>query len=40
LLKDCYGLRQVGVRGHCKVHAHLMFAVLVMSDEQLIRLIQ
>lgn len=40
LLKDCYGLRQVWVRGHCKVHAHLMFAVLVMSAEQLMRLIQ
>ena len=40
LLKDCYGLRQVWVQGHCKVHAHLMFAVLVMSAEQLMRLIQ
>ena len=40
LLKDCYGLRQVWVRGIARYMRNLMFAVLVMSAEQLMRLIQ
>jgi Transposase DDE domain/Transposase domain (DUF772) len=39
-LKDGRGLRQVWVQGHAKVHAHLMFAVLVLSADQLMRLLQ
>jgi hypothetical protein len=39
-LKDGRGLRQVWVRGCTKVHAHLMFGVLVLSADQLMRLLQ
>ena len=39
-LKDGRGLRQIWVRGHTKVHAQLMFGVLVLSAEQLMRLLQ
>ncbi len=39
-LKDGRGLRQTWVRGHAKVNEHLMFGVLVLSAEQLMRLMQ
>jgi hypothetical protein len=38
-LKDHYGGRQVRVRGHDKVYAHLMFGVLVIAAEQILRLL-
>ena len=37
-LKDTYGGRNVRVRGHAKVFCHLMFGVLAMTVEQLMRL--
>jgi IS5 family transposase len=37
-LKDEFGGRQVRVRGHRKVHAHLMFGLLVIFADQLLRL--
>jgi hypothetical protein len=39
-LKDGRGLRQVWVQGHAKVHAHLMFGVLALCADQLMRLLQ
>lgn len=38
-LKDNYGARFVRVRGHAKVYCHLMFGVLALSAEQLMRLV-
>ena len=38
LLKDAYGGRHVWVRGHAKVFCHLMFGVLVLTVDQLMRL--
>ena len=38
-LKDHYAGRQVRVRGHDKVYAHLMFGVLVIAAEQILRLL-
>jgi hypothetical protein len=38
-LKDHYGGRQIWVRGHAKVYAHLMFGLLVITAEQLLRLL-
>jgi len=38
-LKDDFGGRYVRVRGHAKVLCHLMFGVLALSIEQLLRLI-
>lgn len=38
-LKDNYGARFVRVRGHAKVFCHLMFGVLALSAEQIMRLI-
>jgi hypothetical protein len=38
-LKDCCGGRNVRVRGHYKVHAHLMFGLLVVFAEALLGLI-
>ena len=38
-LKDHYGGRQVRVRGHDKVYAHLMFGVLVIAAEQMLRML-
>jgi Transposase DDE domain/Transposase domain (DUF772) len=38
-LKDGFGARQVWVKGHSKVHAHLMFGVLCLCAEQLMRLL-
>ena len=37
-LKDEFGGQMVRVRGHRKVHAHLMFGVLVIFADQLLRL--
>ena len=38
-LKDLYGGRHVRVRGHDKVYAHLMFGVLVIAAEQMLRML-
>lgn len=38
-LKDNYGGRKIRVRGHKKVFAELMFAVLVIAVEQTLRLV-
>ncbi len=39
LLKDHHGGRQVRVRGASKVYEHLMFGILVIAAEQLLRLL-
>jgi hypothetical protein len=39
LLKDHHGGRHVRVRGASKVHTHLMFGILVMAAEQILRLL-
>jgi hypothetical protein len=39
-LKDEFGGRQVRVRGAAKVMAHLMFGVLALTADQIMRLIQ
>ena len=38
-LKDDFGGRQVGVRGHAKVLCHLMFGMVALTVEQLLRLL-
>ena len=38
-LKDNHGGRQVRVRGHAKVYAHLMFGLLVIAAEQILRIL-
>ncbi len=38
-LKDEFGARHVRVRGHAKVMTHLMFGVLALTADQLLRLI-
>jgi IS5 family transposase len=38
-LKDDFGGRHVRVRGHCKVHAHIMFGVLALFADQLLQLV-
>ena len=38
-LKDEFGGRQVRVRGHAKVMTHLMFGVLALTVDQLLRLV-
>jgi transposase len=38
-LKDEFGARQVRVRGHCKVHAHIMFGILALFADQLLKLV-
>ena len=38
-VKDNYGGRTIRVRGHAKVFCHLMFAVLALTAEQLMRLV-
>jgi Transposase DDE domain len=38
-LKDEFGGRHVRVRGHAKVLCHLMFGVLALTVDQLMRLI-
>jgi len=39
-LKDEFGGRMIYVRGHAKIKAHLMFGVIALTVDQLIRLIQ
>lgn len=36
-LKDEFGLRNVRVRGHGKVHLHIMFAVVVLLADQFLK---
>jgi len=38
-LKDDFGGRHVRVRGHCKVHAHIMFGVLALFADHLLKLV-
>jgi hypothetical protein len=38
-LKDEFGARNVRVRGSAKVMAHLMFGVLALTADQLLRLV-
>ncbi len=38
-LKDSYGGRSVRVRGHAKVFCHLMFGILTLTVEQVMRLV-
>ena len=38
-LKDDFGGRHVRVRGHCKVHAHIMFGVLALFADQALKLV-
>jgi Transposase DDE domain/Transposase domain (DUF772) len=38
-LKDNYGGRTIRVRGHTKVFCHLMFGILALTAEQLMRLV-
>ena len=38
-LKDEFGGRNVRVRGHAKVLCHLMFGILALTVDQLMRLI-
>ena len=38
-LKDDFGGRNVRVRGHAKVACHLMFGILALTCDQLLRLI-
>jgi IS5 family transposase len=37
-LKDEFGARHVRVKGHAKVHAHIMFGILVLFADQLLKL--
>lgn len=39
-LKDEFGARMIYVRGHGKIKAHLMFGVIALTVDQLIRLVQ
>ena len=38
-LKDEFGARQVRVRGHSKVLCHLMFGILALTVDQLLRFV-
>ena len=38
-LKDEFGGRMIRVRGHAKVMAHLMFGILALTADQMIRLV-
>jgi hypothetical protein len=38
-IKDSYGGRAIRVRGHAKVFCHLMFGILALTVEQLMRLV-
>ncbi|MBT9142984.1 MAG: hypothetical protein DDT29_01383 [Dehalococcoidia bacterium] len=38
-LKDEFGGRMIRVRGHAKIMAHLMFGILALAADQLIRLV-
>jgi hypothetical protein len=37
--KDNYGGRTIRVRGHAKVFSHIMFGILALTAEQLMRLV-
>jgi transposase len=37
-LKDEFGIREIRVRGHRKIAAHLMFAVLALTADQIMKL--
>ncbi len=39
-IKDEFGARRVRVRGHAKVMAHLMFGIMVLTVDQLMRFIE
>ena len=39
-LKDEFGARMIRVRGHAKVMCHLMFGVLALTADQLIRFLE
>jgi len=39
-LKDEFGGRHLRVRGHAKVMCHLMFGILALTADQLMRMIQ
>ncbi len=39
-LKDEFGGRYIRVRGHAKVMCHLMFGILALTADQLMRMIQ
>ena len=36
-LKDSFGLRVIYVRGHAKVHLHVMFGVLALFADQMLK---
>ena len=38
-LKDEFGARQVRVRGHAKVLCHLLFGIVALTVDQLLRLV-
>ena len=38
-LKDNFGGRHIRVRGHDKVKSHLMFGILALTADQLLRLL-
>ena len=38
-LKDEFGGRTVRVRGHAKVMCHLMFGIVTLASDQILRLI-
>ena len=38
-LKDDFGARYVRVRGHAKVFSHLMFGILALTIDHLMRLV-
>lgn len=38
-LKDEFGARYVRVRGHAKVHCHIMFGVIALFSDQLLKLV-
>ena len=38
-LKDDFGARHLRVRGHMKVQAHLMFGIVVLCVDQIMRLL-
>ena len=39
-LKDEFGGRFVRVKGHAKVMAHLMFGIVALTVDQIVRLVQ
>jgi hypothetical protein len=39
-IKDDFGGRTVRVRGHAKVMTHLMFGILALTVEQILRLVE